>query len=191
MSVVEVQVEDGVEKPATSQKWFTVRQVAWLRDGSGLVITAKEQASSPAQVWFIHHPDGEVRKITNDTIDYTDVSPTDDSSTLATIRTEYLTGIWIAPNGEAGRAQEIISAGRYNGSVSWTPDNKLIYASAASGNWEIWMMDADGGNQHQLTFDGHTNRFPTASADGRYVVFTSDRSSAPKTYGGWMLTGEI
>lgn len=58
MSVVEVQVEDGVERPSTSQKWFTVRQVAWLKDGSGLVITAKEQASSPAQVWLIRHPDG-------------------------------------------------------------------------------------------------------------------------------------
>jgi TolB protein len=36
-------------------------------------------------------------------------------------------------------------------------------------------MDADGGNQKQLTADAGTNFSPTVSPDGRFIVFVSDR----------------
>ena len=37
-------------------------------------------------------------------------------------------------------------------------------------------MDQDGSNQKQLTADGSNNKWPVASADGRYIVFMSDRA---------------
>ena len=45
MNVVEVQVQGGETKPITSQRWSGVGQVAWLSDGSGLVMLATDQGS--------------------------------------------------------------------------------------------------------------------------------------------------
>lgn len=59
---------------------------------------------------------------------------------------------------------------------SWTPDEKIVYASRASGNLDIWIMNQDGSNQKQLTANAGNNRWQTVSADGRYIVFTSDRT---------------
>ena len=58
--------------------------------------------------------------------------------------------------------------------VSWTPDGKIVYATNAGGRWEIWMINADGTNQKQLTQNCAGNDScsqPFVSPDGRYIVF--------------------
>ncbi|MEJ7712536.1 MAG: hypothetical protein WKF84_22475 [Pyrinomonadaceae bacterium] len=72
MNVVEVELNGGQQRAVTSRRWFSVGQVTWLKDKSGIVITAKESAFSPSQIWFIARS-GAVRRITKDTLDYTDV----------------------------------------------------------------------------------------------------------------------
>jgi Tol biopolymer transport system component len=60
--------------------------------------------------------------------------------------------------------------------LDWTPDGRLIYASHASGNLDLWMATADNQQPRQLTRETLTDMMPTVSADGRYVVFMSTRS---------------
>lgn len=78
--LVEVRVRDGTERPFTPRKWAAVTQVAWLRDGGGLVLIAQDKPPSGSQVWHLSYPDGEARKITNDFSDYGDISVTAASS---------------------------------------------------------------------------------------------------------------
>jgi len=52
----------------------------------------------------------------------------------------------------------------------------LVYASSSTGNLELWSIDANGGNQKQLTSDAHQLVEPIATPDGRYVVFFSNRN---------------
>jgi TolB protein len=153
--------------------------VAWLPDGSGLILTAADQSFSPAQIWHLSYPDGAARRITNDLNDYGDVSLTSDASALVAVQTERISSVWAAPNGEARRSRRITS-GKYDGDsgVCWTSDGKVVYASNKNGNRDIWIIDQDGSNQKQLTVDAGTNEFPSVSADDRYVVFVSDRSGA-------------
>jgi Tol biopolymer transport system component len=61
--------------------------------------------------------------------------------------------------------------------VSWTPDGRILYASGVDARRDIWMMDGDGTNPRQLTADAGENQQPTASPDGRYIVFSSNRSN--------------
>jgi len=177
MSVFGVGVEQGAQKPLTSQQWFAVEDVAWLKDGNGLVVTAKELESSPTQIWYLTYPAGEVRRITNDLNNYHSISLTNDSAALATVQSDVVSHIWIAPNSQASRAGQI-SSSKFDGreGISWTPDNKIVYSSGAGGNSEIWIMDADGSNQKQLTVNAGTNHQPSVSADGRYIIFISNRA---------------
>ena len=177
MGVLEVRVQDGSAKLLTPQRWWRIRRMAWLRDGRGLVFAGQEQESDPAQLWYLSYPAGEVRRITNDLNDYRSVSLTADGTSLVTVQSGLLSSIWIAPNGDTQHAKDI-RANNADGveGMSWTPDGRLVYTSRASGHSDIWMMDQDGGNQKQLTADGSNNKWPVASADGRYIIFMSDRA---------------
>ena len=179
MNLVEVRIADGTIKPITSQRWWDVGQAVWLRDGSGLVFTARERTSSPSQLWHISYPSGEAHRITNDLNDYLGISLTADSTALVTVQSGRPSNIWVAPDGEASRATQITFS-NFDGQegIAWTPDGKIVYASLASGNSDLWITDADGNNQRQLTIDVGNNSGPAPSSDGRYIVFVSDRKGS-------------
>ena len=180
-NVVEVPVEGGTERPLTSQKWHQIQRLAWLSDGSGLLMTAAEQASDfrAKQIWYLSYASGEARKITNDLSDYGSISLNADSSILVTVQADRDTNIWVAPDGDAGRATQLTSvSSELDGSVgvAWTPDGKIVYHSMAGGKEGIWIMDADGKNRRQLTTGETVDFYPSVSKDGRYVVFVSERT---------------
>ena len=58
------------------------------------------------------------------------------------------------------------------------PDGRIIYASHASGNLDIWVMNQDGSGQKQLTVEAHSDLQPAVSPDGRQVTFISNRAGA-------------
>ena len=176
-TLFEVQVADGSVKPISSQRWWRVENVAWLRDGSGLVFIARESVASPSQIWYLSYPGGEAHRITNDLNDYLSMSLAADSAALVTVKSEQVSNIWIAPNDDARRASQVTHT-KFDGveGISWTPDGKIVYASGASGNLDLWMIEANGTGQKQLTADAGNNSRPSVSSDGRYVVFMSDRT---------------
>jgi Tol biopolymer transport system component len=177
MTLVEARTADGSGKAISSQRWWRVGHMAWLRDGSGLIFTAREGVASPSQIWYISYPGGEAHRITNDLNDYLGMSLTADSSALATVQSEQVSNIWIAPNDNARRASQLTHS-KFDGleSISWTPDGKIVYDSAASGNLDLWMIETNGTGQKQLTADVGNNGHPSVSSDGRYIVFISDRT---------------
>jgi len=60
--------------------------------------------------------------------------------------------------------------------AAWSPDGtRIVYAQfvQALGIAQIFLMDADGSNQHQLLVDpNHHETWPSFSPDGRSVIFS-------------------
>ena len=52
---------------------------------------------------------------------------------------------------------------------------QIAFSSDRDGYWEIYVMDADGGNQQNLTNNPSHDRDPSWSPDGKRVVFFSNR----------------
>jgi eukaryotic-like serine/threonine-protein kinase len=176
--LVEVQVESGAQRSITSQIWDEVNDLEWLSDGTGLLVLATDQDLFAQKIWQLSYPSGEVRRITNDFDSYGALSLTADSAMLVTVQEGQAAYIWLVPHGETSRAKRITSrAGKYFG-ISWTPDGKLVYASDASGDWDIWIMGPAGGDGRQLTVNAKANLLPSVSPDGRYIIFTSNRSGS-------------
>jgi Tol biopolymer transport system component len=179
LGVTTFQVSDGAERRLTDARWTDVRQLSWLPDGSGLVLSAAEAELSPAQVWMLSLPSGEVRRVTNDLNTYLGASVTADGSALVTVQTDRVPNVWVAPAGDAARARQITTgSGKFDGyyGLSWAPDGRIVYASLAGGGWDIWVMNADGTGQRQLTAGARSNYGPSVSSDGRPVVFVSNRA---------------
>ena len=136
--LIEVPLDGGAEKLVRTPKWFALKDIEWLPDGSGLIVTAVEQSrSAPLQIWHLSYPSGEARKLTNDFNSYTNLSLTADASTLVAIRRDRTSHIWVALDGDASRAKQLTTGtGREDGnlSVNWTPDGRIVYDSTASGS---------------------------------------------------------
>ena len=59
---------------------------------------------------------------------------------------------------------------------SWSPDgSRIAFTSYRDGNWDIYVMDADGSNQQRLTDNPAVDRMPSWSADGSRIAFVSGR----------------
>jgi hypothetical protein len=68
-------------------------------------------------------------------------------------------------------------------SPSWSPDStRLAFASKRDGNWEIYIMDRDGGNLTRLTNDDSDDTNPAWSPDGSRIAFESTREGYAEIY---------
>jgi Tol biopolymer transport system component len=181
MSVVTVSVDSGEIKYFTSQKWQTVAQVAWFASGDRLLVTAQEPGSNPFAfgIWQLSYPAGEAQKITNDLNSYRNISLTSDGNLLTAVQIQVDGNVWVMPAFDEARMTQITRGTNLNGMPSWTPDNKLVYMSNASGSHDLYLMDPNGGNPKQLTANSRGNVFPSVSLAGRYIVFESTRTGVP------------
>ena len=166
-------VKNRREQFIGDQSWFSIFQVAWQEDMASLVISARDRGTSPYQLWRIRFPDGLAQRITNDLDTYDGVSLAGDK--IVTIRENISWKIWIADLDEQHKASEIISGSGLNYGLSWSTQGKIVFSSLVQNNLHISRIDPDGSNRVQLTSVGD-NYTPAFSADGRYVVFSSDRS---------------
>lgn len=59
---------------------------------------------------------------------------------------------------------------------AWSPDGKrIMFDTRWGGDWDIWLIDADGSNQRQLTRVGANTARAAWSPDGKSIVFHSTR----------------
>lgn len=59
---------------------------------------------------------------------------------------------------------------------------RIVFESWRDGNGEIYVMNADGGNQVNLTRNGSRDGAPVWSPDGKYIAFHSDRDGVRDIY---------
>jgi TolB protein len=59
---------------------------------------------------------------------------------------------------------------------------KIVFQSNRTGYWQVYMMDADGKNQLQLTNDKFSNTNPIFSPDASKIVFASTRDGNSEIY---------
>jgi len=76
-------------------------------------------------------------------------------------------------------ADEIIL--RLGGGLNGVAETKIYFVSSRSGTKEIWAMDYDGQNQHQITHLGTVSLSPRISPDNSRLAFASLDSS------GWAV----
>lgn len=67
--------------------------------------------------------------------------------------------------------------------VRWSPDgSRIVFQTNRDGNYEIYVMNADGSNQRNLTNNPATDQFPAWSLDGQSIVFMTDRDGNREIY---------
>jgi Tol biopolymer transport system component/DNA-binding winged helix-turn-helix (wHTH) protein len=187
MEITTVPAARGPEKLIPTGLWAEINGLQWLSDSAGLLISGAEPGGPErSQIWLVSYPSGRVQPVTNDLNNYAGISITADSSSLITLEYTTVSNIWTVPVSPGGSPHQITSgSGKYS-EVACAQDGRIVYCSdAGNGSEDIWIMDADGKNQKQLTSDSGMNAFPTVAQDMRHVVFTSGR--VPGFYNTWTV----
>ena len=138
-SIVGINIKDKSEKPLSDQRWYDVFGIEWLKNGSGLLISASDKVSGNNQIRFLSYPNGEARQITNDLSNFNSLSVTADGKSFVTIQTTKSNGIFV---GEAGADdfKEIVSETGELYPFVWTPDGKIIFRSNKDGTSNLWTI---------------------------------------------------
>jgi Tol biopolymer transport system component len=183
MTVIGLEPDTGNVKPLTSQNWAEVHRVIWMSDGTGFTVLAKTEFQGSTQIWFISHPDGLARRVTNDLNSYGRVSLglAADNSSIVTVQSDPSTQIWTLGFNEAGGQAKQITNGKVDGvdGLTWGRNGRIVYVAQVGEKSELWIMNADGSDNKQLTSDGYPKDAPTISPDGKFIFFASLQSRVP------------
>lgn len=161
------------------------RNPAWSPDGSRIVfsretVDGSHLMSMPASC--LSEPDtceGETSALTPGGYDlFPDWSP--DGRWIAFAASDFpgLPSVIALISPEGNNYNALPGTGTSDFSPAWSPDgNRIAFVSYAQGDYDLWVMGADGQGLFQLTQSEALDVEPIWSPDGTYIIFASDRSA--------------
>ncbi len=171
-TVLAVDVETGIERKLTDERWQQAGQPRWLADG--VVLTASETSTGPQQLWQISLPDGRASRVTRDLNNYQGISLSSDQKTLLVIQTHTVSNIWTVDENGGAAKQVMSEAGTFN-EIIWLPDGRIAFTSNAGGSSDVWTVNSDGSGLRQLTMGANARLGLAATADAKHIIFSAER----------------
>jgi Tol biopolymer transport system component len=170
--LMEVDIESGVEREVTAERFFNVKSLTWLPDQSGLLLTASRIPNKYFRIWQFSTETGKLEPLTADAETYSILSLDSAAEKLVSTQIKQDFRAYGFDMADPSKKQTLADAT----SAKFAADGKIYFSSTMSGNDEIWSMNSDGSNQRQLTNDPADDREPVGSPDGKTVYFTSNRT---------------
>ncbi len=169
----EIDLESGAERVLTAEKFFNVRGLAWLPNQRGWLVTASRFPDKTFRIWQIAAATGAAAPLTKDWETYANLSLNSDADVL--ISTEVKEEFHLQLFSAEDAAPRVVAKAM---TVAFTPNGKIIFSSAMTGNSEIWSIQKDGGEQRQLTNNAADDLAAAVSPDNRSIFFASNRTGA-------------
>jgi Tol biopolymer transport system component/DNA-binding winged helix-turn-helix (wHTH) protein len=174
----EVDPESGAEREFSGERFFNVKNMAWLPDKSGLLITASRIPNKNFRIWQVSAATGTAVALTKDSESYSIMALDKAAAQIVTtqVRQDFHLRLLNLENPAAVRALGDAA------SVNFAPDGKIYFASIMSGNDEIWSINPDGSGQRQLTNNAADESVPVVSPDNKTVFFVSNKTGAAQVW---------
>jgi Tol biopolymer transport system component len=163
------------------------RSPAWSPDGAWIAYAAFEPDVSAPNIYMVRPDGSDRRQLTNGEFpafyEYPSWSP--DSTQLVY---HFHLGYGAKQIGRVnvdGSGQTVITEGPTDNDYPvWSPDGtRIAFKSERDGNREIYVMQADGRGQSNLTqAPDAEDTFPVWSPDGEWIAFSSERTAGSGVY---------
>lgn len=160
------------------------RDPAWSPDGKQLAFVAQPESDKEWSL-FISDATGQFpQTVITGNLEISKPTWTPDGTELMIRR-------WLEPSGNPDHeiflvdlksvTQERIPGGKtFDGDMQVSPDgNQIVFVSDRNNTNDIYVMNMDGSNVRQLTFNSSMEIDPDWSPDGKWIVFSSNRESSP------------
>ena len=174
-SVMMVPASGGRESEILRQR-DRIGELAVLPDSNGLLINANDPVSNVHQLYHIALPDGKKTRVTNDLNFYFGLSVDDSGRNIVSVQRNDENRVWVGDAADPWTVKPILKGPNVGHSIDWTPDGRIVFDAYEDNRTHIWISDPIGKNAQQLTGSDFDDAEPQVSGDGRYIVFTSNRS---------------
>lgn len=171
-SIAEIDLNEGTEKVITSERFFNIKNICWLPDGSGLLLSASRIPNKHFRIWHLSSGTETAEPLTNDSEAYSVLSLDREAKKLISTQIKQDFRINVFNIEDPSEKYFLTDASR----ATFASDGKVYFASVMSGNDEIWSINPDGSGRRQLTNDPGGDAAPVVSSDNKTVFFTSNRS---------------
>lgn len=147
----------------------------WSADGQ--VVAYERPIEGTTAIWRMNRDGSAPMPLTEGA----DILPkwASDGSTIAFLRSTTNLAVWQVP-ASGGVAMKLSEGSRNDFSPEFSPDgSRIAYASALSGDSEIWLMESDGTNPIPLTAVGHIlgtfEKIIDWAPDGNRLLFVAEQ----------------
>jgi len=154
-------------------RFFIINRLVDLPNDEFL-ISARETFEAKSRIFLVSST-GAVKALTNDSFNYNDLSLNQLGDRMVVTQITNTFRINITSIDDLKSPKVLLAAG----SVSFTPDHRILYASDEG---DIWSINRDGSEQRQLTNNSSFDFSPRASPDRLYIYFASNRSGSNQVW---------
>lgn len=155
--------------------------LAWNADSRSLFFTSF-RGGNQLDLWRIAANDqAEPQMISTGSSNLQDLAISPNGRTIAFVAETADENIWeIEPNHVP---RPLIRSTRADHSQQFSPDGaNIAFVSDRTGNYEIWLADADGKNQRQLTAENGSAGSPRFSPDGKFIAYDAQVAGGSDIY---------
>ncbi|HEX8637095.1 MAG TPA: winged helix-turn-helix domain-containing protein [Pyrinomonadaceae bacterium] len=182
VQIAVVSAATGEQKIVSHENWISAGQTVWLKDGSGILAVAYA-AKSPGlndELWVVSFPDGKARFVTNGINGSYGISLNAEANSLVAVKSSKFACFLTAPIDNLRKNTHVLTTISDECPLpfgaDWTNDGRIVYSATEDGNADIFTISEDGGERKQLTSDASAEISPKLSADGRFLIFMSNRT---------------
>jgi Tol biopolymer transport system component len=135
-------------------------------------------AGGPVQVWTMKQNGTDKQQVTHMTgpATFPDFSPNESKIVFTAKPAGSLTRDIYVIGSDGSGLTNLTSGEGDNAYPAFSPDgSKVVFTSDRTGTRQVWLMNADGTGQEQLTFDAQTkDQVPDWSPDGSKIAYLAD-----------------
>lgn len=171
--VFEIDMETAERRDLVTEKFAQVPSLAWLPDGSGVILTASDFIDGKASIYFANRLTGKLEPLSKDAASYQTLALDGTAGKLIAIqrlpdyRINVVTG---GVNLKLAVARDLAVA----------PGGRIVYSTF---DGEIWSVNRDGSEQRQLTNTRFAEEDVRISRDQKTIYFSTDESGSRQVWG--------
>ena len=175
---------DGKNQRRLTNNPLEDRDPSWLPDGKRIAFMSERDGDF--EIYVMDADGGNQRNLTNHPNGDWDPAWSPDGKRIAfvTAREEddWDNEIYVM-DADGGNQRNLTNDPHVDWAPAWSPDGKrIVFVSQRDGHFrsrfgitdEIYVMDADGGNEQRLTENHQNDWMPSWSPDGERIAFASD-----------------
>jgi serine/threonine protein kinase len=194
--IMSISPRNGTRRVVGPEPWYYVAKPVWAKKGRSLVLSVTPNISTEAQLIEMSWPKGEtsiiaIRPGSMPGSSLSDMDINADQRRIVAINYYRRSSPWIVPLDStaenAPKAWQVPGlTGVFRG-VTWTNSGNIISLTTVDKHPDLWSINPTTGVLKRLTNDEYAKQDPSSSADGRYLVYASNRDG---TWHIWRSNGD-
>ena len=174
----EVNLDTGAERELTGEKFFNIKNLEWLPDQSGWLLTASRSSNQNVRIWQVSARNGEIEALTKDSESYAVLSLNREATRIVSTQIKQNFQLRLCQTENPTACKILVDAA----AATFAPDGKIYFSSIMTGSGEMWSINPDGSNSRQLTNNKADLSLPIVSPDNNSVYFASNRTGAAQVW---------